>query len=107
MVGELTDRVAVITGGASGIGEACARIFAARGATVAIADLNLERANVVAKEIGGLGFEVDVADAAALEQLAEQVENELGPTEIVVTSAGIAQRPLPPEAFRQDVWDKV
>jgi 3-hydroxybutyrate dehydrogenase len=65
MVGELTDRVAVITGGASGIGEACARIFAARGATVAIADLNLERANVVAKEIGGLGFEVDVADAAA------------------------------------------
>ena len=48
MVGELTDRVAVITGGASGIGEACARIFAARGATVAIADLNLERANVVA-----------------------------------------------------------
>jgi len=107
MVGELTDRVAVITGGASGIGEACARLFAARGAKVAIADLNLERANTVAKEIGGLGFEVDVVDAAALEHLAEQVERELGPTEIVVTSAGIAQRPLPPEEFRQDVWDKV
>ncbi len=107
VVGELTGRVAVVTGGASGIGEACARLFSARGARVAIADLNLERATAVAEDIGGLAAEVDVVDREALDALAARVERELGPTEIVVTSAGITQRPLPPEELRQEVWDKV
>ena len=105
--GNFSGRVAVVTGGASGIGEACARLFAARGATVVIADRNSERATAVAGNIGGMAAEVDVVDGDALDALAARVARELGPASIVVTSAGISQRPLPPEEFGQDQWELV
>jgi NAD(P)-dependent dehydrogenase (short-subunit alcohol dehydrogenase family) len=66
---ELAGRVAVVTGGASGIGEACATRLAADGATVVVADLNAGAAAAVAGRIGGRAVEVDLAaefDAAAL-----------------------------------------
>lgn len=107
MQGTLENRIAVVTGGASGIGEACARLFAARGARVVVADLNEGGAAEVAGEIGGVAMAVDVVDQAAVEALAGRVEAELGPTDIVVTSAGITQPPLPPEELRQEAWDKV
>lgn len=106
-VGDLAGRVAVVTGGARGIGEACARLFAARGATVVIADLNMERAAAVADDIGGMAAEVDVVDGDALDALAARVAREIGPASIVVTSAGIAQQPLPPEEFGQDQWERL
>ena len=65
----LAGRVAVVTGGASGIGEACAVRLAADGAAVVVADLNAEAAAAVAGRIGGRAVEVDLAadfDAAAL-----------------------------------------
>lgn len=101
------NRIAVVTGGASGIGEATARLFAARGASVVVADLNEGGAREVAGEIGGVAMAVDVVDQAAVEAMAGRVEAELGPTDIVVTSAGITQPPLPPEELRQEAWDKV
>ncbi len=101
------NRIAVVTGGASGIGEATARLFAARGARVVVADLNEGGANEVAGEIGGVAMAVDVTDEAAVEAMAARVEAELGPADVVVTSAGITQRPLPPEELRQEIWDKV
>ncbi len=107
MQGTLEDRIAVVTGGASGIGEATARLFAARGARVVVADRNEGGAEAVAGEISGLAATVDVVDEAAVEAMAERIEAELGPTDIVVTSAGITQRPLPPEELRQETWDKV
>ena len=107
MTGELNGRVAVVTGGASGIGEACVRLLAARGARVAVADIAEARAQAVAAEIGGLALAVDVTSTDAQEALAERVEAELGPTEIVVTSAGIAQGPLPPEELKLEVYDRV
>ena len=107
MVGELTGRVAVVTGGGRGIGEACARLLSERGARVAVADINLEWAEAVARDIDGLAAEVDVVDADGLNALAERVDGELGPTDIVVTSAGIIQRPQPPEELPEEVWDKV
>ena len=107
MVGSLDGKVAVITGGASGIGEACARLFAQRGAKVAVADMNMKRAEMVAGEIDGLALELDVVDAAATTRVAERVGAELGPAEIVVTSAGIGQNPVPPEKLRHEIYDKV
>ena len=107
MVGELTGRVAVVTGGGRGIGEACARLLSERGARVAVADINLEWAEAVARDIDGLAAEVDVVDADGLNALAERVDGELGATDIVVTSAGIIQRPQPPEELPEEVWDKV
>jgi NAD(P)-dependent dehydrogenase (short-subunit alcohol dehydrogenase family) len=107
MTGRFDGRVAVVTGGASGIGEACARLFAARGARVVIADLNQARAETVAGEIGGQAFAVDVTSAEAQEALAVRIEAEVGPVEIVVTSAGVGQRPLPPEELRLSTYERM
>jgi len=85
---------AVVTGGASGIGEACARRLAKEGYRIAILDINVARGGEVAKEIersGGAAtaFHCDVTDAVALEDLAAKIETEIGPAALLVTSAGI------------------
>ncbi|NUP27342.1 MAG: 3-hydroxybutyrate dehydrogenase [Nocardia sp.] len=88
---ELTGRSALVTGGASGIGAACARTLAARGATVTVADVDAAGAAAVAREIGGDSWAVDLLDVAALEDL------ELG-TDILVNNAGV-QHIAPIEQF--------
>ena len=79
---ELAGRTALVTGGASGIGEACARELAARGAAVTVADRDDVGAKAVADDIGGKGWAVDLSDVAALEEL--QLE-----TDILVNNAGV------------------
>lgn len=98
--------VAVVTGGASGIGLACCRELAQRGATVALVDRD-QRAHDVAKELGGRAWIVDIADDDAVERCAEQIENEFDAPEVLVNSAGIIQVPLPPEQLSMRVWDDV
>ncbi|MDL4816466.1 SDR family NAD(P)-dependent oxidoreductase [Actinomadura opuntiae] len=87
-------RVAVVTGGASGIGEAVCRRLAGRGRRVAVLDLDGDGADRVAKELraGGaeaLGLAADVTDRPALGAAFAEVRSALGPTEILVTSAGL------------------
>ncbi|MCB1370900.1 MAG: SDR family oxidoreductase, partial [Rhodobacteraceae bacterium] len=86
-------RTAVITGGASGLGEACARRFAAEGARVWILDANAARAAEVAADIGGgaRSAGIDVTDEAALLAIAERIEADTGAPDILVTSAGILE----------------
>ena len=98
--------VAVITGGASGIGLACARELAQCGATIALIDRD-ERARQIAKELGGRAWIVDISDDVAVEHCAAQIEDELGPVEVLVNSAGIIQMPLPPERLSMQIWDDV
>lgn len=99
--------VAVVTGGASGIGEGCARELAARGATVAILDRS-PAGDEVAKSIGGRFFACDVGDEAALEATAAAIEQAMGPVEILVTSAGILQKSaMRPTEFPIDAWDDI
>ena len=86
---ELRDRVAVVTGGASGIGAASARAFAAEGARVAVLDLNGQGARAVAAEVGGLAVECDVGDEQSIGGGLEQVAAELGPVEVCFSNAGI------------------
>jgi NAD(P)-dependent dehydrogenase (short-subunit alcohol dehydrogenase family) len=86
---------ALVTGGASGIGAAAARQLAARGAKVVVADLNAEKGEALAKEIGGAFASVDVTDTAQIQAAVEQAVA-LGSLRAVVNSAGIgwAQRTI-------------
>ncbi len=86
--------VAVVTGGASGIGEATSRRLAADGYSIAILDVNKDGGERVAKAISSAGGEAryyscDVADAKAVDAVAGQVAKEMGPARILVTSAGL------------------
>ncbi len=87
---------AVVTGGASGIGEACVRRLAAEGHSVAILDMGVERGNDVVRDLTEAGhsahmFACDVSDCSKMESLAEQIESELGPVEILIPAAGILE----------------
>ncbi len=85
----ISGQVAVVTGGASGLGEATARAFAAAGAKVAIADLNRERGEKVAAEIGGRFYSVDVASAESAEAFFAQLAQDMGTPRVLVNCAGI------------------
>jgi NAD(P)-dependent dehydrogenase (short-subunit alcohol dehydrogenase family) len=99
--------VAVVTGGGSGIGEACCRELAERGAEVVVLDRNLETAEAVARAIGGAAIEADVADDGSLNAAAARVERECGSVRTLVNSAGVMQIPLPPETLPLAMYDEV
>ncbi len=86
-------RVAVVTGGASGMGEATCHELGRRGHKVAVVDLNGEAAQRVAEELRiegvvSLGVATDVSDRSAVEEAFAKIRTELGPVHILVTSAG-------------------
>jgi NAD(P)-dependent dehydrogenase (short-subunit alcohol dehydrogenase family) len=85
---DVTGAVAVVTGGASGIGAACARRIALLGAKVLIADLDEDQGKRLADEIGGTFARVDVACTDDIVDAAE-IASEMGPVRILVNSAGI------------------
>lgn len=86
---ELLDRVVVVTGGGSGIGEALARAADAAGARhVVVADLDGAQAARVATAIGGTGVALDVRDETAIRRLADTTEDAHGPIDLFVSNAG-------------------
>lgn len=85
----LAGRVALVTGGAQGIGAAIARRLAAAGAKVAVLDLQLDAARALAQEIGGLGVTADVTSEADLQRTQTEIEQSLGPIDLLVNNAGI------------------
>ncbi|OHV33836.1 MULTISPECIES: SDR family NAD(P)-dependent oxidoreductase [Pseudofrankia] len=104
-------RVAVVTGGASGIGEATCHHLAERGHRIAVLDLDDHGAQRVAKELRAegaeaLGLAVDVTDRPALDAAFTSIRSALGPTEILVTSAGLVDF----QSFEQitlERWNRV
>jgi len=89
----MSNRVAMVTGGAQGIGKGIATTLAEAGFKVAVADLNLPAAEQTAKEIGAaagtaIAVEIDVTRTASVESAVRAVEAALGPVEVVVNNAG-------------------
>ncbi len=85
---DVSGAAAVVTGGASGLGEASARQLAALGARCVIVDLNEEKGKAVASDIGGLFAPADVADPEAV-QAAVDAAAEMGPLRVLVNGAGV------------------
>ena len=83
-------QAAIVTGGASGLGQATARALATRGARVGILDIDEESARRVATEIDGVAAACDVADPSSHEAAFMAVREKIGPTRILITCAGIA-----------------
>ncbi|MEQ1948507.1 MAG: SDR family NAD(P)-dependent oxidoreductase [Bryobacteraceae bacterium] len=87
---QLNGLSAIVTGAASGLGAETARALARAGARVAVLDRNVEQANAVAREIGGIAIECDVADAASALAAVTAAREEHGAARILVNCAGIA-----------------
>lgn len=100
-------RTAIVTGGASGIGEAFVRRFVAEGGSVMIADLDVDRAAALAGEIGDqvAHQHVDVADAAAFAPLAERTIARFGGIDILFNNAGMGNFALTPD-MEPEQWHR-
>jgi NAD(P)-dependent dehydrogenase (short-subunit alcohol dehydrogenase family) len=102
---ELRDKVAIITGGASGIGAACCRAFAREGAKVVAADRDAKGAAAVAEELRGLGVGCDVRREADIRALVDAATKRFGPVDVFFSNAGIANGTDPLET-PLDVWQQ-
>ncbi len=108
---QLSSRVAIVTGGGQGIGKAIALKLASYGADVAVVDVNLERAEEVAKEVRNMGrramaMKADVVSVKETEEMAEKVYKELEAIHILVNNAGITKDGLILRMKEED-WDAV
>ncbi len=105
---DLKDRVAVVTGGAQGIGLAIARRLVMSGAKVSLWDMNAELLAEAKAAIGAAGTaKVNIVDAAELQAALKQTEAEVGPISILVNSAGIAGKNAPLDEYPDDEWRRV
>ena len=89
-MGRVEGKVAIITGGASGLGAADARALCSEGATVIVTDIDTEKGAALAGEIGADFFEQDVSDEASWVRLMEKTVAEHGGLDVLVNNAGIA-----------------
>lgn len=103
----LQGKLALVTGGGSGIGEGIARAMAVEGAQVIVADVNRGGAERVAAEIGGdtAYYALDVADRGACDALAAEVVRDIGPISILVNNAGIIRRGTIESGSVRADWD--
>jgi 3-oxoacyl-[acyl-carrier protein] reductase len=106
---DLAGQVAVVTGGAQGIGFAIARRLLASGAKVVLWDLNHEALASATAELGtgASGKVVDITDLAGLERVHKEVEAETGPVSILVNSAGVAGSNATLEDYDPEEWRRV
>ena len=100
-------RVAVVVGGANGIGAATSLLLGERGWRVVVADLDEAGAKTLARRIGGVGLSIDVLDARSITDVAETVDREHGPLYAMVNSAAIFQPQMPPESLPIETWERI
>jgi NAD(P)-dependent dehydrogenase (short-subunit alcohol dehydrogenase family) len=100
-------RLAVVIGGASGIGAETARVLHRRGWRIAIADIEMVPAQEVAAACGGFATQVDVLDAESIRAAARAIEGYCGPVHGLVNSAALFQKLEPPESYPLAYWDRI
>ena len=109
----LESKVALITGGGSGIGRACAEMFAREGAKVAVSDISLERAQVTTQFVTSHGGEAiaisgDVSVGDDAQNMVSATVEKFGKLDVLVNSAGVSARnAMPKGSSPEEVWDKV
>ncbi len=109
----LADKVALITGGGSGIGRASAVLFAREGAKIAVSDMNKASADETARAVEAAGGEAtvvtgDVSSGADAERMVQAAVDAFGKLDVLVNSAGVSGRnALAADASPEDIWDKV
>ena len=101
------NKIIVVTGGASGIGEAISKAFAAQGATVAVVDLEESKAIKIAEELGNSsrGFACDVANYESVNNVAAAIQDVYKKVDVLVNSAGIVAL-APAENLSLDTWNR-
>jgi NAD(P)-dependent dehydrogenase (short-subunit alcohol dehydrogenase family) len=104
----LDNKIAVIIGGAGGLGEACVAAFSGQGAKVVVADMNLDGAKKVAEKTGSgsTAMAVDVSSEESVKQLADSVVKEYSTIDILVNAHGINVK-MPAVDINLDTWDKM
>ena len=109
----LENKVALITGGGSGIGRACAEMFAREGARVAVSDISLERAQATTQFVTSLGGDAiaisgDVSLGDDAQNMVSATVEKFGKLDVLVNSAGVSARnAMPKGSSPEEVWDKV
>jgi 3-oxoacyl-[acyl-carrier protein] reductase len=104
---QLDGKVALVTGGGRGIGEAICRRLAAAGAKVGVFDRDAARAQRVALEIGGVPLAGDVTSEADVETAVEDLQDRAGPVDILVNNAGITGKAAPLWQLSRSEWNTV
>jgi len=104
---DFDDQVAVITGGAQGIGYAVAKRMIENGAKVVIWDFDTDLAQASASELGATALHCDVSDWDSVQAVAQQTENQLGRIDVLVNSAGVAGANAVVEEYPIEEWNKI
>jgi NAD(P)-dependent dehydrogenase (short-subunit alcohol dehydrogenase family) len=108
----LSGKIAIVTGGGSGIGESIAKLFAQEGANIVIGDINIKSAQKVIEEIEGMGrkglsVQMDVAAKEDADRLTVEALREFGRVDILINNAGITQPPLSTLELDIETWERV
>jgi NAD(P)-dependent dehydrogenase (short-subunit alcohol dehydrogenase family) len=107
MNGKLNGRVAVVTGGAGGLGAACVQDLLSNGARPVITDLASATMEEAAKELGVPAFAMDIRSSESVTNVCDEIERTVGPVEIVVNCAGVNQARGRADELSIEEWDRV